>query len=123
MGKLNEYEHEMLIIKRQTRRRLNCRGSYFDRVARWETADLVCSALEHAYGLGRSDAENKEFGVWIQQFATNGWMDNICSRCGFTINDDVHVRVDYKFCPGCGSPMKNGNTANLTDKKAVSDTL
>lgn len=119
----DENEHEMLIIKRRIRRRLDSRGSYFNKAARWETGKFVCSALEHAYGLGRADAENKKFGVWIQQFADNGWMDNICSCCGFTINEDIHVHIDYDFCPGCGSPMKNAYTADMSDRKAVDDTL
>lgn len=43
-----------------------------------------------------------EFG-W--KLAENGWADTYCKSCGWTKNHDVHVNVDYKFCPGCGGSV------------------
>lgn len=37
------------------------------------------------------------------EFADNGWMDHICSNCGYTVNDDVHVQYDWNYCPNCGA--------------------
>lgn len=45
-------------------------------------------------------------GKWIWKLADNGWADNICSVCGYTINDDIHVHVDYNYCPNCGADMR-----------------
>ena len=42
---------------------------------------------------------------WMWRFASNGWADHICSRCGWTLNTDVHVQMDYKHCPECGIKM------------------
>lgn len=44
-----------------------------------------------------------EFG-W--RLADNGWADTYCKNCGWTENHDVHVGVDYKFCPGCGGSVE-----------------
>ena len=42
---------------------------------------------------------------WIKEFADNGWVDWICPKCGWCYNDDIHVRLDYKYCPMCGERM------------------
>ena len=42
---------------------------------------------------------------WIKEFADNGWIDWICPKCGWCHNDDIHVRLDYKYCPMCGERM------------------
>ena len=40
------------------------------------------------------------------RLAENGWADTYCESCGWTKNHDVHVRCDYKFCPGCGGSVE-----------------
>ena len=40
------------------------------------------------------------------RLAENGWADTYCENCGWTENHDVHVGVDYKFCPGCGGSVE-----------------
>lgn len=47
-----------------------------------------------------------EKGKWNVSFASNGWMDWTCSLCGFTLNEDVHVYVDWDFCPKCGADLR-----------------
>lgn len=42
---------------------------------------------------------------WIWKLADNGWVDWICPKCGWRYNDDIHVTLDYKYCPMCGEPM------------------
>lgn len=54
-----------------------------------------------------ADVVERKHGKWIWQLADNGWADNICSVCGYTINEDIHVCVDYNFCPNCGADMRN----------------
>lgn len=39
---------------------------------------------------------------WIWRLADNGWADWICPECGWRYNDDIHVTLDYKYCPNCG---------------------
>ena len=34
--------------------------------------------------------------------ADNGWADHTCSKCGFVENTDIHVRLDWNYCPNCG---------------------
>ena len=45
---------------------------------------------------------------WLWNLADNGWADHTCSHCGYTINTDIHVSVDYQYCPACGARMVNG---------------
>ena len=42
---------------------------------------------------------------WLWEFASNGWVDHICSLCRYTENTDVHVGIDYERCPRCGALM------------------
>ena len=42
---------------------------------------------------------------WIWKLANNGWADWICPECGYTINEDIHVTLDYKYCPMCGERL------------------
>ena len=45
-------------------------------------------------------------GEWIWSLADNGWANHTCSACGYTKNTDIHVRLDWKYCPNCGLRMK-----------------
>lgn len=42
---------------------------------------------------------------WKWELADNGWADTICSNCGHVWNMDVHVSLDYDYCPYCGAKM------------------
>ena len=42
---------------------------------------------------------------WIWKLADNGWADWICPECGWRYNDDIHVTLDYKYCPMCGERL------------------
>lgn len=48
----------------------------------------------------------RKVGEWYWKLADNGWADHICSNCGYTENTDIHVKLDWKYCPGCGSYMR-----------------
>lgn len=39
---------------------------------------------------------------WIWKLADNGWADWICPECGWRYNDDIHVTLNYNYCPNCG---------------------
>ena len=44
----------------------------------------------------------------ITKFADNGWLDWICTNCHEVIyNDDVHIHLNWKFCPLCGHRFTN----------------
>lgn len=51
-------------------------------------------------------SQNRPQGEWIWQLANNGWVDHICSVCGYTENTDIHVSLGWKYCPNCGAEMK-----------------
>jgi len=58
-------------------------------------------------------SQNRPQGEWIWQLANNGWVDHICSVCGYTENTDIHVSLGWKYCPNCGAEMKGtGNEDN-----------
>lgn len=52
------------------------------------------------------DINNKKKGHWIWSLADNGWADHTCSECGFCENTDIHVKLDWKYCPKCGTEME-----------------
>ena len=39
--------------------------------------------------------------------ADNGWADHTCSECGYTENLDIHVYLDWNYCPNCGRKIEN----------------
>lgn len=48
----------------------------------------------------------RKVGHWDCEFARNGWINHICSECGWKRNTDIHVNLGYKFCPNCGARMR-----------------
>ena len=51
----------------------------------------------------------RKSGHWKWELASNGWANHICSECGFKENTDIHVRLNWKFCPKCGAEMEVNN--------------
>jgi rubrerythrin len=51
-------------------------------------------------------------GEWLWELAWNGWADHICSVCGYTENTDIHVWLDWRYCPNCGAMMDAGRKDN-----------
>ena len=39
---------------------------------------------------------------WKWELADNRWADHVCPFCGFRVNDDIHVHLNWKYCPNCG---------------------
>ena len=46
-------------------------------------------------------------GRWLWELADNGWANWMCSKCGYTRNVDVHVVMDWNYCPYCGAKMED----------------
>lgn len=70
----------------------------------------IIKAEAYAKGI---DSERKRIsdwcrpsGEWLWQLADNGWADHICSVCGYTKNTDIHVSLNWSYCPHCGSKMR-----------------
>lgn len=57
------------------------------------------------YPLEKADAPGKAF--WKCELSNGGWADHICSNCGFTETTDIHVKLEWKYCPYCGSEMED----------------
>lgn len=60
-------------------------------------------AVEHRVGYWAIDKQAK----WSWEFASNGWVNHVCTNCGGKINTDVHVSIDLPNCPFCGAHMTN----------------
>lgn len=68
---------------------------------------------ERAVNMAIKALSDRPKGEWIWQLANNGWVDHICSVCGYTENTDIHVSLGWKYCPNCGAEMKGtGNEDN-----------
>lgn len=37
----------------------------------------------------------------------HGWLRHVCTNCGYTKRTDVHVSLDWKYCPMCGAKMED----------------
>lgn len=53
---------------------------------------------------------------WNWDLAKNGWTDWTCSYCGFVENVDIHVTLNYNYCPHCGRKMVPRNQDTNTDQ-------
>lgn len=62
----------------------------------------------------------RKTGHWKWELASNGWANHICSECGFKENTDIHVRLNWKFCPKCGAEMggKENERGKETENKS-----
>lgn len=93
-----------------------------DLISRQAAIDIVLSVIpydeywkgqiEEAVGnLPHAQPERKK-GEWIWQLADNGWVDHICSVCGYTENTDIHVSLGWKYCPNCGAKLEGADDEN-----------
>lgn len=64
-----------------------------------EITDLINNNVQ------TSDVAPVVHAHWKWKLADNGWADTTCSNCGHVWNMDVHVSLDYDYCPYCGSKM------------------
>lgn len=62
-----------------------------------------CPACKNVADLQEALAENEPHECYFKwSLADNGWADHTCSKCGFVENTDVHVVLDWNYCPNCG---------------------
>ena len=45
-------------------------------------------------------------GMWITEFDDMGWLKHSCSNCGYFRRTDIHVELNWSYCPNCGAYMK-----------------
>ena len=62
--------------------------------------------LDEIESIPAADVRPVVRGRWKWELADNGWANHICSDCGWTKNTDIHVRLDYNFCPNCGATLE-----------------
>lgn len=43
---------------------------------------------------------------WKIDIDDQGWLSHKCTNCGYTKRTDVHVSLDWKYCPMCGAKME-----------------
>ncbi len=67
--------------------------------------DLDCVSYTEGFMAGYEAAggNRSKTGRWLWSLADNGWADHKCSNCGYTKNTDIHVTLDWRYCPNCGS--------------------
>lgn len=46
-----------------------------------------------------------EKDVVLELIDEHGWLSHKCTNCGYTKRTDVHVSLDWKYCPMCGAKM------------------
>lgn len=81
-------------------------GEWFDHRIFVQACHSEC--LGEILAIPSADVAEVRHGRWLWELADNGWADHICSKCGYTINTDVHVIVDYNYCANCGAIMDGG---------------
>lgn len=70
----------------------------------------IQSAFVKLHEIETADVVPVRHGRWRWELADNGWANHICSNCGYTKNTDIHVAMDYRYCPNCGALMdKDGD--------------
>lgn len=57
-------------------------------------------------GIPAADVAPVIHGKWLWELADNGWANWMCSECGYTRNVDVHIVMDWEYCPYCGAHMR-----------------
>ena len=86
--------------------------------------DISESLAMIADSLSEKKPRSRTVGYWNWKLADNGWADHICSECGFKENTDIHVKLNWGYCPKCGCKMISKQTFDLLtggDKDGVQD--
>jgi len=65
------------------------------------------SDITRAVTYASSNSPNQCRYIW--SLADNGWADHTCSSCGYTENTDIHVYLDWNYCPHCGAWIVKGD--------------
>ena len=55
--------------------------------------------------LSREDVEPVVHARWIVEFDDRGWKKHSCSGCGYFRRTDIHVSLNWHYCPNCGAKM------------------
>ena len=42
---------------------------------------------------------------WVVEFDDRGWKKHSCSNCGYFRRTDIHVSLNWDYCPHCGAKM------------------
>lgn len=64
--------------------------------------DAVMAVLEN---IQEADVAPVIHAKWQVEDDDRGWIKHICTSCGYTKRTDVHVSLDWKYCPMCGAKM------------------
>ena len=64
--------------------------------------DCVVEALKKAEVI---DAVPVVHAKWIVKFDDRGWKKHSCSNCGYFRRTDIHVSLNWDYCPHCGAKM------------------
>lgn len=43
---------------------------------------------------------------WQTEDDESGWIKHTCTNCGYEKRTDVHVSMEWKYCPTCGAKME-----------------
>lgn len=43
---------------------------------------------------------------WQTEYDESGWIKHTCTNCGYKKRTDVHVSLEWKYCPMCGAKME-----------------
>jgi len=77
-------------------------------MTREEAMDFVVKALNRTWNEKTCEkilkALEPNTGEWI--LTIEDWNKWTCSKCGFSKRTDIHVRLDYDYCPNCGADMR-----------------
>ena len=57
-------------------------------------------------GAPTADVRENVRGKWLRKFESHRWVNNTCSNCGWAKIVDIHVSLDYNYCPYCGADMR-----------------
>ena len=52
-----------------------------------------------------ADVEPVVHARWIVEFDDRGWKKHSCSGCGYFRRTDIHVSLNWYYCPNCGAKM------------------
>lgn len=52
------------------------------------------------------EAKPVVMGEWKSDLDSCGWINHTCSHCGYEKLTDIHVSLDWNFCPNCGADMR-----------------
>lgn len=80
--------------------------NFYEEDTEYDIASSLSRAINVVEKTQEADVAPVVRAKWKIDLDDQGWLSHKCTNCGYTKRTDVHVSLDWKYCPNCGAKME-----------------